>query len=470
MRKTSHILPENLLQQLSDFISDKMGIAHTQESWIELENKLTPLSEELGFDNLETCVRWMMGTKLDTHLINLLADHLTIGETYFFRDSALFTMLQELILPSLIYEKEKTQKSLRIWCAACSTGEEPYSIAILLRQLIFNLNEWDILILGTDINPFFLQKAKLGQYKEWSFRATPQVIKNQYFQKRGPVYFLNENIKKMVTFRPLNLVSELYPSIVNNTNEMDLIICNNVFIYFQHKQIQKVTHKLFQALVNKGWLVVSAVEIPFIHHDHLKPILYKQATAFQKDSILTPKITSKQIESTQSFVFSQPVKEIPYSNLLELYQQGEYQKVIAQVEPLFINEQIIEQEKNILLIKSYANLGKFDKARQLCERCLKQDKLNPFYQFLHAELLQDVYQIPQAIEALKKALYLDPNFALASFSLGNLMLAEGNTNEAKRCFRNALKALEAHHFDEILPGSEEVSVQRLADLIKEIMR
>jgi len=101
----------------------------------------------------------------------VLASHLTIGETYFFRDSGTFQALEEHILPELIRQRRGKNQQFRIWSAACATGEEPYSVAILLQKLIVNLDGWNISILATDINPQAIKKARLGIYNNWSFRS-----------------------------------------------------------------------------------------------------------------------------------------------------------------------------------------------------------------------------------------------------------------------------------------------------------
>ena len=134
---------------------------------------------------------------------------LTTGETYFFRDRGQFSLLKFSILPELI-ELRKGRRDLRIWSAGCSTGEEAYSIAILLNELIPSIKDWDILILGTDINEDALKKARHGYYRDWSFRMVSEDIKKQWFRKAKEGWRLNKDIIEMVKFESVDLINDKF--------------------------------------------------------------------------------------------------------------------------------------------------------------------------------------------------------------------------------------------------------------------
>ena len=132
-----------------------------------------------------------------------------MGETYFFREQRALEVLTTQILPSLMQDPQHGERHIRIWSAACCTGEEPYSIAITLATTMLMFPDWQVSIIGTDINPRFLQRASRGVYTEWSFRNTPAWIKERYFQCTADNQFaLCPEIKQMVTFFPLNLAEE----------------------------------------------------------------------------------------------------------------------------------------------------------------------------------------------------------------------------------------------------------------------
>ncbi|MDE2258962.1 MAG: protein-glutamate O-methyltransferase CheR, partial [Betaproteobacteria bacterium] len=226
-------LSDALLSQLSDFLESHIGLHFPKERWRDLERGIAAASRESGHLQTETFVDWLLSAPLTRTQIEGLASHLTVGETYFFREKRSLEIFEEQILPELVRARGETERHLRIWSAGCCTGEEPYSIAMLLDRLIPDLKKWNVTILATDINPQFLRKAVLGVYGEWSFRNMPSWLKEQYFKRRENGRFeIQPRIRKMVTFSYLNLAEDAYPSLVNNTNAMDVIFCRNVLMYF----------------------------------------------------------------------------------------------------------------------------------------------------------------------------------------------------------------------------------------------
>ncbi|HBB30643.1 MAG TPA: chemotaxis protein CheR [Cyanobacteria bacterium UBA8803] len=181
-------------------------------------------------------------------------------ESHFFRDKDQFSLLKNQILPELIQRQQAT-KTLRICSAGCSTGEEPYSIAILLKELLPDLEKWQVLILGADINQTALEKARAGIYRAWSFRNVDAAIKQRYFRLVNERYHIDERIKEMVKFQSVNLVKDpfLHPS--SELQDMDLILCRNVFIYFEPLAIGKVLDKFYHALQPLGYLITGHAEL-----------------------------------------------------------------------------------------------------------------------------------------------------------------------------------------------------------------
>ncbi len=183
------------------------------------------------------------------------------GETFFFRDSGQITLLKEQILPTLIHRR-KAVRSLRIWSAGCSTGEEAYSLAILVDQLLPDRQDWEIEILGTDINFQSIQHAQQGIYGQWAFRKVDSELQQRYFQQRGSQWVLNEPIRKMVTFRKGNLFADRFSSSDLGIYDLDLIICRNVFLYFHNNAIEHVVRKLTEALTSEGYFLTGHGELP----------------------------------------------------------------------------------------------------------------------------------------------------------------------------------------------------------------
>lgn len=491
MAKT--LKPENLIAKFRDFLADTMGLYYPLAAVKEFEKKLQVIAKAFGFSEVPQCLEWLMRGTLTIEQIAVLAHHLTIGETYFFRDKNAFALLEQTILPRLL-QAHKNDRKLRIWSAACCSGEEPYSIAMLLQRLIPKINEWNISILGTDINQEFLEKGQSGIYKHWSFRATAPEIQARYFRKsKDNSYSLIPEIKKMVRFSYLNLVEDSYPDPSRDISEMDLIICSNVLIYFSPKQINKTINHLSRSLHEEGWLLVSPIESPYVKEKSLKLVDMGGYAVFQKveesdlqeykedippgmlkshakdptglsheKSLLTIELPSflKLSEPTLKFYFGDDVT--PEKTIAPKNHEAASPKVATSpifLEPQHPSKTIVEQ------VQSLANAGKLLEARSCCEKALQQDKLDPLLHYLLATILQFANDDAGAIQALKKALFLDDKFIIAHFTLGVLMLKEHHGTEAQRHLRNARKLLEKYKPNEIVPGSEDMTVATLLDVI-----
>ncbi|MCP2727111.1 CheR family methyltransferase [Limnofasciculus baicalensis] len=186
--------------------------------------------------------------------------NLTNLESYFFRDKEQFILLRDRILPELIQRQEDT-KTIRICSAGCSTGEEPYSLAILLKEILPDIEEWNITIFGLDLNHKALHKAQSGIYRHWSFRHVDPALKERYFQPINNHYCLDSLIKKMVNFKYFNLVKDPLPQPENEIQYFDLIVCRNIFIYFDSSAIAKVLDKFYHTLQPLGYLITGHSEL-----------------------------------------------------------------------------------------------------------------------------------------------------------------------------------------------------------------
>ena len=184
-------IPDGLLHGLSEYLTAKIGFHFTKKRWNELHPKMAAAMIDFGFEDVGEFIEWLLSSSPTQKQIEILASHLTVGETYFFRERKAFEILEQAMLPGLIDARRRTGKRLRFWSAGCSTGEEPYSIAILLDQLIPDLKDWNITILATDINTAALRKADEGIYSDWSFRDAPPFFKDKYFERvNGNRYLL----------------------------------------------------------------------------------------------------------------------------------------------------------------------------------------------------------------------------------------------------------------------------------------
>ncbi len=195
---------------------------------------------------------------LDTHPEehHLLLDALTINVSEFFRDPTVFHAFRQLVLPEIIKRKKnRKQKLIRIWSVGCATGEEPYSIALILHlALSYSIKDFKVSIYGTDIDKKALEIAKVGKYSPSSVRHVPQNYLRRYFRWDGQLYLIKNMVKSLVKFKYFNVFTD------NSIKFVDVIFCRNVLIYFSRKE-QKKIYKLFhQALNEGGYLVIGKTE------------------------------------------------------------------------------------------------------------------------------------------------------------------------------------------------------------------
>ncbi len=447
------MVSDALLSQLNDFVSARIGIHFPNQHLADLERGISSAALELGFREPESCIKWLVSSSLTQAQLSILAAHLTIGETYFFREKKTFEAFEKHILPGLIDARRSKDKYLRIWSAGCCSGEEPYSIAILLHKMIPDNPEWNIAILASDINPVFLQKAGEGIYSEWSFRNAPEWIRS-YFRKTERGFEIHSCIKKMVTFFYHNLAEDTYPSVLNNTNAMDIIFCRNVLMYFSSEQAKKVIQNLFFCLVEGGWLIVSPVETSQEFFPQFLPVNLPETTIYLKN-------TGSRIEDRKTAI-QKPAVDLAS----KLKRQEPNKKPIRSYENAAVAGNVKRDAGDMALKASaYANDGRSKEAFDWCEKAIAVDRLNPHYYYLRAMILQERGEIEKAVESLKRAIYLDPDFVLAHFAMGNLTRRQGKFKEAERYFETISVLLKRLRPDEILADSEGITAGRLSEII-----
>jgi chemotaxis protein methyltransferase CheR len=184
-------------------------------------------------------------------------------------------------LPELIQRRQAT-RHLRIWSAGCATGEEPYSIAMTLADLLPTNEFWQVSILATDINSQFLARARDGLYSNWSFRETPDAVRERFFTPEQNRWRLYPAIRQMVTFARLNLAEPCFPAILNGTYAQDLILCRNVTIYFDEATTRQLLERFYSTLLPGGWLIVGHAEPQASTYQQLELHNFPQTVAYRK--------------------------------------------------------------------------------------------------------------------------------------------------------------------------------------------
>lgn len=455
-------LSASLLAGVSEFVALRIGLHFPPERWRDVERGITAAASELGFPDVESCARALLSAPLTQAQLEVLASHLTVGETYFFREKKSFEALEEHILPELLRARRGAERRLRIWSAGCCTGEEPYSVAMLLDRLIPDAEAWNVTILATDINPRFLRKAAEGVYGEWSFRDAPGWIRKRYFKARRDRRFeLDPRIRKRVTFSHLNLAEDVYPSLPSNTNAMDVILCRNVLMYFTAERARQVAANFHRSLVDGGWLIVSPTETSNTLFSPFSAVQFPGAVLYRRAGGAAPRLAAIEYQPPAPQILFAPEPVAPQAELPE-----EAVAVESAAAPPRTPDAAGELARNARVC---ANEGRLGEASEWCEKAIAADKMNPAHYYLLATVRQEQGQLDAATQSLTRALYLDADFALAHFALGNLRLAQGRRPEAERHFTNALAVLRARAQEEVLPESDGLTAGRLAEIIASVL-
>lgn len=432
-------------QALEALVSAKTGLKIDKLRPEELFQTIAEMLKSSGLETiLELCQALMECQTVDP-LWRQLIDRITIGETYFFRDAAQCNALQNTVLPELIAKKRKSFRHLSLWSAGCATGEEPYTLAIMLRELIPDIADWTFTILATDINLTGLEIARRGIYKARSFRMeTRPDVQDRWFKTRGQNYELDPAVRNMVEFAPLNLVSGDYPSFESRTMNLDLIICRNVTIYFEEQTTRRIIERFQPALNDGGWLVVGHAEPMAAVYEGFTPRNFPNAVLYQKH---TERPTAVVLPSVQR---SPLPEDLPAA-------------LAAPIASRRPNKTKIDALKEA---RAAAGREDWNALQQWLVSAEHANPMNPEVHYLRGLMLMHTQHLDGALQALRRAIYCDPSFALAHYAIGDLHEKNGNHPEARRCWLRSQQAVAARQPHEDLAPGENLTVEMFRDLLE----
>jgi chemotaxis protein methyltransferase CheR len=331
-----------------------------------------------------------------------LVEYLTVGETYFFRDPAQMAALRGTILPDLM-RRHSADRRLRLWSAGCSTGEETYTLAILLLEKGVTA-AWDVLLVGTDVNRESLRVAREGRYPAWSFRATPDEKRECYFEPVNKGWRLMEPVRRMARFAWMNLGAE---ALTPPSTDLDLAVCRNVTIYFDEAATQRLYRALVGALSPGGWLMLGPSDPVPVDRDGLERFDLSDAVLWRR---VTPSKT----------VTAPLVRPKPATKALV--------PIAAALAELVTGDGHTELEAGLLAL--------------------------------------EVGSSSSALEWLRRATFHDPFSAVAQFALGCACLGVGNLAHARVALVHARRLLAPLPSDGFVPGTDELVVETLRQTIQ----
>lgn len=456
-------VPENLLMLFRDYIEEHGGIRIEPEKFDSLRISIHARATRCGYRTYEDYYDYLLRSEDEfKQLISLVA----INETYFFRYPEQFRILREYVVPQIEkFNKHKKQKFMRVWSAGCSTGEEPYSIAISLYESLPDIDKWNIYILGTDVSVKALEKAKKGLYKRGSFRITDDFFLKKYFRKvSSDTWEVIPEIRNMVHFAYHNLIKEPYPLAFFEL--WDIIFCRNVTIYFKPDSTKRVVENLFRSLRPGGFLFTGHTETLYHINPGFEVIKFGDAFIFRK-----PEETDKKVTFTAKKGFAEAKKEKKdtkkraedslqlVENLLEIVQKK------IEVEP--------EERKEIYreVIYKLLDEGNIRDAILKIEEAVKSFPLEAEFHYLKGIAHKKKEDLKEAEHCFRKAAFLDPSFVYAIIELASILAMEGKIEEAIKQYKKALKSLNLLQYDDDIKKEEQELLIRICEMmIKDLER
>ncbi|VAX32679.1 Chemotaxis protein methyltransferase CheR [hydrothermal vent metagenome] len=504
----SKALTKRNLLIFRDFIQIRTGLFFPESRFDAFENVLEAHFKNVAYENFATYISFLKSEAGEGHFKKLISC-LTTNETYFFRGKTHFELLEKKILPKIVEREACAHKCISIWSAGCSTGEEPYSIAILLKQLIPQIETWQIEIVATDIDEAALSQAKSGAYSEWSFRGVDSDMMMTAFRKKDDLYHINPAYKSLVRFQRNNLISDVPPTVTFGGGPFDIIFCRNVMIYFDQETIKALASKFHDALKEGGYLIVGDAEHSAQNYVLFKSRTFPAAVIYQKKCIngsgfdvdmpLYP--STSFLKKTQGEAHSLKIKNVVYKTTAQEHERlfqfihnnkkkkklrvSEKKLPIRQIkkdtvsleETRLFNEAMhyyfekryemaidwflrivhMNQDHSCaawMLSHIASNRGDFEEAIAWSERCIKIDALfkEPYYTLATIYMAKGMLDV--AMFQIKKAIYIDPRFILGHFVMGSLYRSMNVSSEAEKCFKRMEGFISKKASDEVIFETE----------------
>jgi len=524
-RAEADALPDGDFKRFQDFIMRKVGLYFDIKRKPDLARALRHRMKALGIDVYLDYYQYLTHSEYEEKELRNLVLYLTIGETTFFRSPDQFKALREYILPRLVPSRRKLPKpALKIWSAGCSTGEESYSIAITLREMIPDVDNWDISITATDINQKFINFAQEGLYPARKVRFVHDDILRRYFHKEGDHYRVVPQVHKMVEFDYHNLSSEKY----DRFGDTDIIFCRNVLIYFRRDRIRRVIADFHRVLADDGYLVLGYSETLFQISEEFESVHYGDAffyvkldrgeekakkthppdfrverhaeeDVFYRSPVsVTPKIhddshvssaqpekPSEMLEEGSGAGPAAPFIEISPGEVPEEKTKEDIEKMRLWEEGIdhYFYERFEDAEASFRKLAElypdcaraqlgigfiHANRGNDEMAEEKITSALQLNNLLPEAYYLRALLEEKNGDVEAALADYRNVILLDPDFAMAHFNLGILYMKQNRIKDSRREFRNTLNILRRYETNHSVKFSGGLHREALIQLCEEL--
>lgn len=438
-----------------DHLRDRLGWSIPPDRRGEIEKRISRIISARGGGDPGRLLRAL---HTDETMFEALVDEVTVGETYFFRDPASFELIRKTILPDLDRNRP-AGAPIHIWSAGCATGEEAYSLAILLEEEGWAAERAHIL--ATDISQDALRKARAAVYAPWALRGDDSgQLAERYFVREAGRYRLAERFRSRVSFRYLNLASAFRPSLKDGLTRMDLILCRNVLIYLDGATTQAVARRLFDCLADGGWLLTGPSDPPLWPYAPFKTVLTAAGVLYRREGQASRQPVAK-TRGAPNALHQRPAVQ-PRTAL-----RPHATDILSSAAP--IARQTVrpdDQDMDLGLIRTLADQGRIAAARQAAEEAIRRAPLLVEPRYLLATLALADGRVDEAVTSLRQLLYIDPDLTAAHMMLGTALLSKGEVAAARRAFAIAFALSAQRPEHEIVPLTDGETAGDLARAAK----
>ena len=390
-----------------------------------------------------------------------LLDEVTIPETHFFRNPPQIRALRKYVLPELL-KQAGDRRRLRVWSAGCSTGEEPYTVAMLLRELLPASAGWDLKVIATDVSTRALAAARRGRYAERAFVMTDPVDLQRFFvlDTTAGCYEVRPEIRELVEFRHHNLVTEQPPA---EPGELDLVLCRNVTIYFDRETTRSLMQRLHTSLREGGYLFLGHAETLWQITDAFALVSLGDAFVYRRPAANAER---------RAVLPDRRTEDEPRPTKADRRRHTEDRRRIASVLPRLVVPPApaaapVEVVDPLLAVTAAVQAGRYAEAADLAAEVTTADPLRSQAHYLHGLALTNLGRDGEALVVLRKAVYLAPDDGFAHFLLAGALERLGEPVAAARSYRAAAGTLGARPLDGVATELGGRSVAELAALCRQ---
>lgn len=366
---------------------------------------------------------------------------LVVGETSFFRYRPQFDALRSSILPSIIDGRRAERRHvLRIWSAGCASGEEPYSMAMLVASILPDWREWDVRIVGTDINPYALRRARMARYGDWSFRGVDSETIDTFFRPAGPrARYLAHDCRDLVTFRVHNLATDPIPDPALGLDCLDVILCRNVMIYFDTSLMSTLVTGFHAALADGGWLLVGHTEPDPDVFRQLQAVEFPETLVYRKPGGTVRAVSHPAASPAAPAAASPAEPVVPTLDEARSAYDAHDHAGAAEILLALVSRGSDDPAAPHLLAQLAADEKRYDEALFWSFRALLRDRFHASTLMLMALVWLERGDAARARDLLQQAIFNDPRAPEAHLYLSMAHRALGNSAQAERSRERAAR-------------------------------